>query len=125
MPTEKGLVVFRIGETEFGFNIESVEEVVAIPKISKLFQLPVHIAGVMSLRGRVVPVADARLFLGDHAPVPADDRRVFGLRFEDGDREAVLAVGEMPTIAQPGEEGPGVIRLTKSEILQETFWRGQ
>ncbi|HEY8381023.1 MAG TPA: chemotaxis protein CheW [Microvirga sp.] len=54
-------IVFKLGGTEYGLPIGSVEEVVRCPDtLTRLPKAPAFIEGVMNLRGRVVPVIDQR-----------------------------------------------------------------
>jgi purine-binding chemotaxis protein CheW len=59
------LLVFRLGDEEFGVPVASVREVVAMPdRLTRLPRAPVFVAGLMNLRGRAVPVIDQRLRFG-------------------------------------------------------------
>jgi purine-binding chemotaxis protein CheW len=54
-------LVFRLGEEEFGLPVAAVREVVAMPAtLTRLPRAPAFVAGLMNLRGRVVPVIDQR-----------------------------------------------------------------
>ncbi|GIL40865.1 chemotaxis protein CheW [Roseiterribacter gracilis] len=55
------LLVFRLGDEEFGLPISAVDEVARVPdKISKLPKTPKFLEGVVNLRGEVLPVVDQR-----------------------------------------------------------------
>lgn len=64
------LVVFRLGEEEFGVPITAVKEILRVP--AELFWVPKSAAcveGVINLRGAVLPVIDLRARMGlDRAP---------------------------------------------------------
>ena len=54
-------VVFRLGEEAYGLPIASVEEVVRLPDpVTRVPRAPDFVEGVMSLRGRIVPLIDLR-----------------------------------------------------------------
>jgi len=56
------ILVFRLGEEEYGLPVASVREVVAMPdQLTRLPRAPAFVAGIMNLRGRVIPVIDQRL----------------------------------------------------------------
>lgn len=55
------VIVFEVGAAQFGVQVDRVREVVRVPPITRIpFPAP-SIAGVVSLRGAVIPVID----LGD------------------------------------------------------------
>lgn len=60
MANELQLVGFRVGQQNFGLPIASVHEVVRPPEITPVPQSTEFVAGVMNLRGRIVPVVDLR-----------------------------------------------------------------
>ncbi|OGX24403.1 MAG: chemotaxis protein CheW [Omnitrophica WOR_2 bacterium RIFCSPHIGHO2_02_FULL_45_21] len=55
---EYQLVVFTIGDEEFGVEISQVREIVRLIAITYLPKAPVFIEGVVNLRGQVVAVID-------------------------------------------------------------------
>ncbi|WP_300773235.1 chemotaxis protein CheW [uncultured Desulfovibrio sp.] len=54
------LVTFRIGEEEFGVDILAVQEIIRLVPITPVPRAPVDIAGVINLRGKVIPVVNMR-----------------------------------------------------------------
>ena len=54
------LVTFRIGEEEFGVDILAVQEIIRLVPITPVPRAPVAIAGVINLRGKVIPVVNMR-----------------------------------------------------------------
>lgn len=56
-------LTFTLGEENYGVDILSVQEIMALPRLTKLPRAPRHVLGVMNLRGMVVPVMDMRLRL--------------------------------------------------------------
>ncbi len=57
-------LVFRLGDQGFAFEIRYVAEIIGLQKITPLPNEKNSIKGVINLRGRVIPVIDARLRLG-------------------------------------------------------------
>lgn len=76
-------LIFALGEETYGLPIEAVEEVVRAPEtLTRLPRAPAYVAGVMSLRGAVVPVID--------------QRQRFGLAAADGrSRVVVCRLGDL------------------------------
>lgn len=62
---EEQLVVFRLGQEEFGVSIDSVQEIVRVPEqLTQVPRAPAFVEGVINLRGAVLPVVDLRRRLG-------------------------------------------------------------
>ena len=58
MANEQQWVAFRLGPEVYGLPIESVREIVRVPEVTPVPQAPEHVAGVMNLRGHIIPVVD-------------------------------------------------------------------
>ncbi|RWX81008.1 purine-binding chemotaxis protein CheW [Neorhizobium lilium] len=62
---DEQVVVFRLGEEEFGVPIAAVHEIVRVPeKLTHVPKAPHFVEGVINLRGAVLPVIDQRRRLG-------------------------------------------------------------
>ncbi len=61
------LVVFRIGEQEFAIGVAAVQRVVRAVEISPMPEAPRGVRGVINLQGRIVPVFDLGVRLGQPA----------------------------------------------------------
>jgi purine-binding chemotaxis protein CheW len=62
---DEQVVVFRLGDEEFGIAIDSVQEIVRVPEVlTHVPRAPAFVEGVINLRGAVLPVIDQRLRLG-------------------------------------------------------------
>jgi purine-binding chemotaxis protein CheW len=62
---EEQVVVFQLGQGEFGVPIDSVQEIVRIPdELTPVPKSPLFIEGIINLRGLVLPVVDQRKRLG-------------------------------------------------------------
>jgi purine-binding chemotaxis protein CheW len=58
---EEQLIVFRLGDQEFGLPVEVVDEVARPPdRMTPVPRAPAFIDGVINLRGSVIPVVDLR-----------------------------------------------------------------
>jgi purine-binding chemotaxis protein CheW len=64
MAGELQFVGFRVGQQSYALPISTVREIVRPPVIAVVPQAPPHIAGVMNLRGRILPVVDLRKRFG-------------------------------------------------------------
>src|SRR5512137_1466163 len=80
---EYQLVVFTIGQEEFGVDISQVREIVRVVQITYLPKAPTFIEGVVNLRGQVLAVIDLSKRIG----VPSKERG-------ENTRIIVVEVGE-------------------------------
>lgn len=55
---------FRLAKEDFAIPVRSVHEVMGLQEIAPVSEAPEYVKGVMSRRGKVVPVLDLRLRLG-------------------------------------------------------------
>ena len=63
-------VVFSLATERYGVSIDFVQEILKPRNITEIPHTPEYLAGVLNLRGRIVPVVDLRRKLG-MAPRPA------------------------------------------------------
>ncbi|GFE58552.1 chemotaxis protein CheW [Geobacter sp. AOG1] len=54
------LVTFSLGREEYGVDISSVQEIIRATDITPVPGAPVHVRGVINLRGKIIPVVDLR-----------------------------------------------------------------
>ena len=97
-------VVFRLGEEAYGLPIASVEEVVRLPEpVTRVPRAPVFVEGVMSLRGRIVPLIDLRRRFDVEGSAPTGRRRVVVTRLRGVLAGFIVdAVSEIADLAQGG-----------------------
>lgn len=96
--TQKGkLLTFVLGKENYGFDIMHVTEIVGIQPITEMPELPGFIKGIINLRGRIIPVMDARLRFSKPA-------------IEYNDRTCIVVI-------LVGETSIGVIVDAVSEVL--------
>jgi len=70
------LVGFSLADENYCVNIMNVQEVVLIGQITEMPQVPEHVAGLINLRGNVIPVLDLRIRLNLTAAPPTEDSRI-------------------------------------------------
>jgi purine-binding chemotaxis protein CheW len=58
---EVQLVCFRLAQEEYAISIMKVQEIIRVGQITALPNAPVHISGIINLRGSVLPVIDMRV----------------------------------------------------------------
>lgn len=111
MSAERALVVFQLGDEEYGLAVERVREVVKADRITRVPGAPPYVRGVINLRGRVVPVIDLRQRLGLGA---ASVERARIMVVEDGQALVGMLVDRASEVLrlQPGQLQP------PDEVLQ-------
>jgi purine-binding chemotaxis protein CheW len=68
------LLIFTLANERYGLPIQAVEEIVNLPtSLTRIPRAPAFLAGVMNLRGQVVPVVDQRQRFG--APTQEGEQR--------------------------------------------------
>lgn len=62
------LLVFRLGEEQYGFEVTYAREIYPLEQITPVPRTPDFVAGVFSARGRLISVIELRAFLGLPTP---------------------------------------------------------
>lgn len=57
-------LIFKVGESAFAAPLAEVEVVLPVPALEPLVGAPAHVAGLLSYRGRLIPVIDLSLLRG-------------------------------------------------------------
>lgn len=53
-------VIFTLDQQEYGINITYTQEILRVPQITNIPNMPAFIEGVINLRGRVIPVINPK-----------------------------------------------------------------
>ena len=81
---DEQMVVFRLGNEEYGVPIESVQEIVRMPEeLTHIPKAPSFVEGVMNLRGSVLPVIDQRLRLDLPSLERCEQQRIMVFLFDE------------------------------------------
>jgi purine-binding chemotaxis protein CheW len=57
------LVTFFLGDEEYGLDVRIVQEIIRVLDTTPVPRAPVHVKGVINLRGHIIPVVDLKLKL--------------------------------------------------------------
>jgi len=60
----KSYLTFKLGEEQFGVHVSQVLNILEMTSITKVPKSPDYMKGVINLRGKVLPVIDARIKFG-------------------------------------------------------------
>src|SRR5450759_2190437 len=96
----------------YGFDVRAVREIVWLPALSPIEELPPYIAGVFNLRGRVVPAMDLGLRFG-HTREP----------YVPGDRVIVID-GDAGRVGIIANELHDVLALAQAAIEDVRSYQG-
>jgi len=85
------LIVFRVGDKEFGVHIESIQEIIKVGAITPIPDSPDFIKGLINVRGDIVAVIDVkeRFSLGEsddeqrHIIIAKQNDNIFGLMVDE------------------------------------------
>ena len=81
--TDLQLVVFRLGTEEFGAPIRAVSEIIRVPEqLTAVPHSPAHVEGMVSLRGKVLPVVDLRARLQLPKSASSERQRILVLEVD-------------------------------------------
>ena len=103
-----GWMVVRAGDARVALAVEAVAEVLPPPALSPVPMAPDWVAGIVSVRGDVVPVIDLRIRLGRPA-TGAEGQLVVVTPDETGERVGLLcdAIAGLIDRASPSAPAPG------------------
>jgi len=106
---EVRILVFRLGTEEYGARLEQMREVLKFHDVSFVPRTPDYLLGILSLRGRIIPVISPRVRLGIEGPSELDEPRV--LVFHGSAEAPDDPVGAL------ADSVAGVVRIAPEEIL--------
>jgi purine-binding chemotaxis protein CheW len=113
------LVTFLLEDEEFGFDIMSVQEIIRLPRMSRLPHTAEYVEGVCSLRGTLLPIIDIRARFGMNREDRTERSRVLVLDV-DGRRTGVLVDG-VRQVTRVGhhefERPPAAIRNRRTDFV--------
>lgn len=119
---ELQLVVFRVGDEEFGVEINRVREIVRLVQITYLPKSLPFIEGVVNLRGQVVAVIDLAKRLGISSGVRGEQSRIVVAEAE-GNTVGMIVDSVSEVVRLPYKNIEEISSLMPTEI-SEHFIRG-
>lgn len=112
-------LTFYVDGELYGLELSNVIEIVSTQPTAHLPHVPSYLRGVINLRGRIVPVLDARLKLKKQ-PKPDDDKTCFIIVAFNDLRVGVIVdeVDEVCSIADHQLSEPPLQQLSDEKYLQ-------
>lgn len=108
MIVQKQLVVFNLGNEEFGTEIEQVQQIVRLPRITKFPNTPAHVEGIINLRDNILPIFDLHKCLGLESFKKSSSARVIVINSENGRNVGIIvdSVSEIINLDQEAIDCP-------------------
>ncbi|WP_240334509.1 chemotaxis protein CheW [Halorussus sp. MSC15.2] len=119
VPT-KQVVEFRLGEDYCAVDIDEVDSIVEIKKVTRIPRTPNSIDGVMDLRGETTAIINPRTFLGiEGEPPEGDEQNVLVLDRPDDKQKIGIRVDEVLEVTDHPES-----KIDTDEDLSDLDTRG-
>lgn len=81
----KQLVIFKLGDEEFGVDILQVREIEKLDQqVTRVPKSPVFVEGVINLRGEIIPIVDLRKRFGLVVRQTGNEARIIIVDINDG-----------------------------------------
>lgn len=115
-------IVIKIGEEQYGIDISYVDNIVRMQSITRVPHVQEYFAGVINLRGEVVPVMSLRIKMGLEADVYDKQTRIIIVKLENN-APIGLIVDEVNEVVTLDERNIDPVNKT-SKGSEETFING-
>jgi purine-binding chemotaxis protein CheW len=79
-------LTFALASEEYGLEILKVREIIGHMDITNVPQTPMHVKGVINLRGQVIPIVDLRLKFGMEEAEITEQSCIIVVEITQGDR---------------------------------------
>lgn len=108
------IVVFRLGQEEYGMTIHQIKEVVITPTVTHMPQTPDYVKGVANIRGNIIAILDLEKKFALAESQPAASGNNFTLVVDSDEYKMGVLVKEVPN----------TLRISKSSI-EDTVFTGE
>lgn len=112
------IVVFKLGNEEYGLHIDQIKEVVITPAITRMPQTPSYVKGVANIRGNVIAIFDLEDRFNLARTIQGQTSK-YTLVVESEDVKLGLLVNEVPNTvsvnASDLDESVGIINDANAE----------
>jgi len=98
------LIVFKLGEEEYGLQIDQIREVVLTPNVTKMPQTPSYMKGVANIRGNIIAIIDLQ------------DKLEIGLKSEELGKYTLVIQSEDFKAGILVQDVPNTLSVMTSEI---------
>ncbi|MBP3956729.1 chemotaxis protein CheW [Gemmata sp. G18] len=114
------LVTCVLGGVEFGLDINAVQEIVRLPKITPVPRAPGYVEGVANLRGNLLPIINSRARFGLPGACAADSNRVVVVELNGHPTGLIVdAVREVMHVKRRDvEDAPAAVQSVDARFLK-------
>jgi purine-binding chemotaxis protein CheW len=102
MTTRHAWCSFHAAEARFGLDVSRVQEIVRQAEVTPVPASPPALAGLMNLRGRIVPVIDLRALLG--LPATTELASAIHVIVRDGDEPVSLLADRIADVHRADDD---------------------
>lgn len=107
--TSGKFLTFLLADEAYGVEVLRIREIIRMQKITPVPQMPIHVKGVINLRGKVIPVVDVRLKFNLPAEEATERTCVIVVEVENGQGVSTL----LGLVVDAVEE---VLNITEGEV---------
>jgi purine-binding chemotaxis protein CheW len=121
IPEEKlEVLVFELGNEHYGLNILQIAEIIRFVEPTEIPNTAAYLDGIISLRGRMVPVINGRKRLGHELRMPDRKSRIIVLQ-DDNELQGILVDSTSKVVKLPKaniEPPPPVVVGVDAEFIE-------
>ena len=114
-------IVIKIGEEQYGIDISYIDNIVRMQSITRVPHVQPYFAGVINIRGEVVPVMSLRLKMGLEADEYTNKTRIIIVKFESN-ASIGLIVDEVREVVTLDERS--IDEVIRDSKVDETYING-
>ena len=108
--TARQYIVIKLGEEQYGININYIDNIVRMQKITRVPKAQPYFKGVINLRGEIVPVMSLRLKFG----LPVDE-------ITDKTRIIIIKLEQQATVGLIVDQVNEVVTLDEDSVEKTTI----
>ena len=99
-------IVIQLGDEKYGIDIQYVDNIVRMQRITRVPKVAEYLKGVINLRGEVVPIMNLRLKMGLPETEETKDTRIIILKMAGMENVGIIVdeVREVVTLSQTETE---------------------
>ena len=114
-------IVIKIGEEQYGIDISFIDNIVRMQSITRVPDVQEYFAGVINIRGEVVPVMSLRLKMGLEPDVYENKTRIIIVKLENN-APIGLIVDEVKEVVTLDETS--IDEVIRDSKVDETYING-
>lgn len=119
------VLIFSIGEKDYGADITQVREVIRMRKVTRVPEAAPFVEGVISLRGRVIPLINLRKKLGMRSEEVSSNRIVVTTIQDHWTGILVDQVKDVVTLRPEDIAKPDEVLQSVAYLVGVTKWEGR